>query len=1101
MSLSLLSLRIKQYVTTSCSLLLVVGCGIEVSPDLQQQELAAAAATVAFELKSPQGIPLSDVVIVGEQSLVIDDRVEAAKSASAGEMKAFASFGAGKLEVGAGAIIHGSLYNGGDVTLRSGATVTGEVVAGGKVQQQSDARVGGKVFEGPAFRPETLHWDVSFPHGTQDVRPQPEAEIALAPASYGQLSLSPRSKLKLHSGTYFFKSFNVEPEALIEIDTDSGPVIVYIASSFSFRGTIATSGSEDNANVLFAYAGSSSVEIEGRFRGTIVAPDATINLRRPTHGQHHGAWFAKVVHVFAHQILRHCAFDFSVVGRATDGEDEEAVILRATKIYKPQKYEDGEQTFKKHPILFKLPEELPVAIGNAGNGTATLTIGAPGGTNFVCTYAGGSSTEHPTDLLDAARGLAYKFKRCKAVQGKHLVPLHWRPGQPVATLKLKLRVNQGDADHFAGRTSIEIGLPGTGCGSVREPMSAEETAIARAKFSWADTMAVPEDDGNGQPSLWYGRVYVKESDEYTALDEMLIHHNPLPMWLPLDTYRNACGDLRMKGDGKGAFEYIVIPGVVYNKIRELALSPVPSDAEEDQVLYQAMELLPASDPRAVNANGSLSYKYLQEIGFRYRDQEEPYPDDAEDEDVIEQPLWGKIKKAAKKVINKVAKPVVNGAIKVVTAVDRFALGSANVSVRVSIRNIDPEFPPGSIMQRGWGADAGKNIALEGAEITAVYPSPSTLLIPGAPAAITHTFKIGADGVARMKLPKRLPLIAMYLKKENKAARIYTGPITDRRFTRTFYNDLSFLSQDKSLNWNTSERDLHAMAQFTDGYEYIKEATGKAPHQAEVLAGPVAGLMSISNGGRPWAPCFGFENLTKDAILGLATTIVPSFLHPVLEFLTSADIILSPSEDGAIQSRVFPSHEYGHFALCTMAYQRGFFGNIEALLALSKITLAYAFGGVESAANEASVLYEAYADFFAGQVAGGVNRFTSAPRVRRSGLINLCHGGACLEANRMDNHPLNFNARIAWATTLFHDAFDGQDNLKPLPTDGDLWWAPIPPPPPPGGAPSSPPLVLTTARYSDSCGKTGSSSGRHNVTVHGPFFSADGRKGIDSQIGS
>jgi len=141
----------------------------------------------------------------------------------------------------------------------------------------------------------SVSWSVTFPAATGAVTAHAGETKVLAPASYGALSALSGGTVKLSAGTYYFTSFDLEPQSSFAVDTRSGPVIVYVQSgSFIYRGALAVTG--DPINFMTAYAGSAPLVLEAAYNGTFVAPAASVRLASITQG-FTGAFFGRDLEV------------------------------------------------------------------------------------------------------------------------------------------------------------------------------------------------------------------------------------------------------------------------------------------------------------------------------------------------------------------------------------------------------------------------------------------------------------------------------------------------------------------------------------------------------------------------------------------------------------------------------------------------------------------------------------------------------------------------------------------------------------------------------------------------------------------------------------
>jgi hypothetical protein len=680
------------------------------------------------------------------------------------------------------------------------------------------------------------------------------------------------------------------------------------------------------------------------------------------------------------------------------------------------------------------------------------TAGVCAGTPVVCE---GGDTCNP-QVCQPATGI------CQAANAPAGTPCHGGP--------------QGCANGTCQQGTCNLTTPDV-CHVVREEgachdtivnqLSAAEAMSMLTSFSWASSPELSPTDLIGRQAVYYALIYVEDREQLEGLDDLRIHHSSMPLFVDPGLNQGKCGTMTAVGDGEGAFVYAVIPGTIYNQIRWFALNPDP--VEGDRTLYRMIKILPPPGMTG-NAVGALSYEFLQQSGFRYRDLDTFPPLEGS-----QAPFWNALKKRLVNYIRDATRWAVEHVVDILGAIDRFPFGSATITFDMHIMNRDPAFDPNQPMIRAWGAQAGQELRLRDVNVSFYYVSPATYFVTGGLIpVIPHRARTDSMGRAVVKVPKHLPLFGATVEKETEAARIYTSLVTDTHTIVGLDDDLTNIGGDRHIDYHiTDDAQLHALNQFTDGYDFIVAMTGNRPNRAEVFTGPLT--VPLAPNGRAYTPCFGFPHLDHEVTQGLVNQFFGPLGHVVAQ-LTTADIVLpSPHADDALNSRVVATHEYGHYALCTMLWQKSRedsqFPWQNAMIALSRITLDYVLHGIVDPFVDlpdfpSMVLYEGFADFFTGQVAGAVNYrrkdamgFAIPPNgaVYSPGPGFLCTAPPCLEENETDVSG-DFESRINWATSLFHDAFDGHDSMTPVPGDADGWT---------GVAP----LQASPTRYADSCGKT------------------------------
>lgn len=215
----------------------------------------------------------------------------------------------GYLGVGADAKT-GTLSARGRVQLRSRARVDGDVVTSNLVEYQLGAFVRGDVWE----QTEVTLTDISGYSPQLPARPTGTVWVNfqaghLEPGNYGKIVANGQF-MTLRSGDYFVNELQIEPSAHVQFDTQQGPVRIFIRDSFMHKGTFLG----DSDSVFVAYLGTGDIHLEGRFRGTLVAPDALVDIQslNVASGQvsHAGAVYARAIElhqgaVFAHSPYRY----------------------------------------------------------------------------------------------------------------------------------------------------------------------------------------------------------------------------------------------------------------------------------------------------------------------------------------------------------------------------------------------------------------------------------------------------------------------------------------------------------------------------------------------------------------------------------------------------------------------------------------------------------------------------------------------------------------------------------------------------------------------------------------------------------------------------
>jgi len=683
----------------------------------------------------------------------------------------------------------------------------------------------------------------------------------------------------------------------------------------------------------------------------------------------------------------------------------------------------------------------------------------------TCAYKGGASASHPTTHVETIKGLKYQLQSCS--NGS-------QAGAAALATHFELSLMGVDCQNPSPVTKARVHLGGSQCSDgVVDFISPDDTYTMRTQFSWAATQAVAETDAAGNPILWYAMMYVHDSRQLEVLDSLLIHHQKPPIFLaPGQTLPKLCGKLESVGDGDGYLEYVLLTGVAYNKLRTLALAAGADVAA--QGLFQVIKIVTPPVAGAANADGSVSINYLQSAGFRYMGYlagQTVFHSDGTS-DVIARPswynpfswdIWDYCKNAGEWVLDKAGK---------LTLV--FWPG-VTASVRLRAFSNDPVFQ-GQPLMRGWGQNAGQEIGVAGVQVNLWYNSLSVVSPYGA--------TTDADGVATITVPKWLPFFFAEVQLDNDAAKITWNGLATHTIVAS-PDHLDWLTGDTSTEIDDAGY-MNVLAQLSDGRDFLMNMAAYTPHKVKVAEGFAINTLALATGGNAVTPCATFPNLVFSGASFasyLSDVALLLFFNPGALVALAAlpwqkavesDMWLPDTDDSVFYSRGVWTHEYGHYALCSLTDD----SSSTSFVQLTAMTVQQIFSGTDiGPGDEARIINEAFADFFAAQVAGGTNYYAPPIGSYNSGRMNYCFAKPCLEENRYETGTgLQVIARDI---TIFMDAFDGLE-LPNWPGSGDLWMKS-----------SSSPVTLAYAsqKYADSC-LAGRAAGNNQdtcdepVTMHG-----------------
>jgi len=246
----------------------------------ESRQAVVAAESKRFSVSLPTGVLIGDQAAAAGRTLTLADRARV--QAATGTLLSVANSGTssgGTTELGVEAR-SGTILSKPPVTLRDRSRVEGNVQSGGAITRQNQTVVTGTTTanSSPSFDP--WSWTVSFPAASQSVTVPPDSSATINPGSFENVTVFSRSVLRLRTGTYYLKSFDLEPQAQILVDTLQGPVFVYVRSGLIWRGATNFTGPSDR--LLVGFGGTDSVALECAWQAQ------QKGRRRPTRGPNAG---------------------------------------------------------------------------------------------------------------------------------------------------------------------------------------------------------------------------------------------------------------------------------------------------------------------------------------------------------------------------------------------------------------------------------------------------------------------------------------------------------------------------------------------------------------------------------------------------------------------------------------------------------------------------------------------------------------------------------------------------------------------------------------------------------------------------------------------
>lgn len=567
-------------------------------------------------------------------------------------------------------------------------------------------------------------------------------------------------------------------------------------------------------------------------------------------------------------------------------------------------------------------------------------------------------------------------------------------------------------------------------------LTPEEVTELRFFAESKEGEVLDEQDARGRPALHYAMIEVRDPEDVARLGELQIHWDVMPLFESEQTVlSDAKGPAYIEppADEVGAYVFALMPAALYNALLEAQ--------RVDERLFPTMVLrsVPEADARESTESG-VSHGWLQEQGFVWDSEGglEPLPKGAE----------GPVALARERLAPRLETVKAYAADAIARVVETFGdatpivlFNSVDVRVQLTLRSADPVFVDASglarVIRRGWGDSSGRAADIRGANVVARQG--------------INRIRRAVDELNRATVPVRKGKSTTWcidLKSDG-------AKLTTNFYTAT--NVCSFgvpsggvvYQSDGAQSIDVRNARVAALAYATDAWAWLREIADHEPVRADILVGRLAN--AISSEDRPYATCgshYGaLATVTLPVVLGEL-----GFIGPLLELtLGHVDLVIPTS---GLASRGVMSHEYGHFALCSLmaetAPTRFEFAWSDVIL---ETIVPQARGRERGLEHEASWLNEGFADFFASQVVGGTNYF-GAPGSISDGSFHYCPvtGDTCLERNAPfpdfaasfdeNDGTLHDEALAAFATTLLDvvdgHAFPRNNPTRDVPGNGGIW---------------------------------------------------------------
>ena len=186
-------------------------------------------------------------------------------------------------DIGANAVINGSVYSGSSMFLRSNDTIKGDATAGEAVNTQCGSVVIGTTRSHAQLDiPQTAVSSVTA--GTKDTTVSDDGTIDLQPGSYRDFHAFSRSTVIMHPGDYTFNQFYLETDVKIILKvSNTDRINLNVSTNLRFGDRTKMSFEQGTAfpysiKIYSSQTGQVSIGTDCQIYGNIICPDAEVDI-------------------------------------------------------------------------------------------------------------------------------------------------------------------------------------------------------------------------------------------------------------------------------------------------------------------------------------------------------------------------------------------------------------------------------------------------------------------------------------------------------------------------------------------------------------------------------------------------------------------------------------------------------------------------------------------------------------------------------------------------------------------------------------------------------------------------------------------------------
>ncbi|MDG5816233.1 choice-of-anchor Q domain-containing protein [Chitinispirillales bacterium ANBcel5] len=189
-------------------------------------------------------------------------------------------------EAGCDSEIFGSLFSGGNIFLRERARIEGDVAATQEINKQNNIVITGEQRNIAQINFPQLAFS-SVDYGTEDITVAPNDTVHLEPGAYNDIKVFANAKISLAPGTYTAKSFVVEPDVSIKLQSGEGKrTDIRVSDQLSIGDRVQMSFEEEelpfSVSFYSAQSGQLRIGTDALVYGLFTAPSADLHVSSRT---------------------------------------------------------------------------------------------------------------------------------------------------------------------------------------------------------------------------------------------------------------------------------------------------------------------------------------------------------------------------------------------------------------------------------------------------------------------------------------------------------------------------------------------------------------------------------------------------------------------------------------------------------------------------------------------------------------------------------------------------------------------------------------------------------------------------------------------------